>query len=355
MTLKEIAKEAGVSVSTVSRVINQENTKAASPKVQARIWEIIRRTGYSPNKTARNLKLGQSAELRDPDPKSIACVYARTHTDMSDPFFSQIVKALELEAIKSRYFIRYSFTSQDLGRPETAAQLTQFPADGIVVLGRYDQRIASLVSNLSKNVVYTGLIPMDFQFDQVVCDGSEIVYTAISYLKSLGHSVIGYIGEQDKEPRFSGYKEALSKLDLPFAQRNTANVHQTSEGGYEGMKMLARTCDDLSAILCANDRTAIGVLHALKKLNFRVPEDISVISIDDIDIAQYMSPMLTTVHIPTDELGKMAFKVLLDRVSGGHRMPLKTFLPYYIAKRDSCCPFNRDRRLFSTLRQQASP
>ena len=104
MTLKEIAKEAGVSVSTVSRVINQENTKAASPKVQARIWEIIRRTGYSPNKTARNLKLGQSAELRDPDPKSIACVYARTHTDMSDPFFSQIVKALELEAIKSRYF-----------------------------------------------------------------------------------------------------------------------------------------------------------------------------------------------------------------------------------------------------------
>lgn len=273
---------------------------------------------------------------------------------MSDPFFSQIVKALELEAIKSRYFIRYSFTSQDLGRPETAAQLTQFPADGIVVLGRYDQRIASLVSNLSKNVVYTGLIPMDFQFDQVVCDGSEIVYTAISYLKSLGHTVIGYIGEQDKEPRFSGYKEALSKLDLPFAQRNTANVHQTSEGGYEGMKMLARTCDDLSAILCANDRTAIGVLHALKKLNFRVPEDISVISIDDIDIAQYMSPMLTTVHIPTDELGKMAFKVLLDRVSGGHRMPLKTFLPYYIAKRDSCCPLNRDRRLFSTLRQQAS-
>lgn len=100
--------------------------------MQARIWEIIRRTGYSPNKTARNLKLGQSAELRDPDPKSIACVYARTHTDMSDPFFSQIVKALELEAIKSRYFIRYSFTSQDLGRPETAAQLTQFPADGIV-------------------------------------------------------------------------------------------------------------------------------------------------------------------------------------------------------------------------------
>ena len=126
MTLKEIAKEAGVSVSTVSRVINQENTKAASPKVQARIWEIIRRTGYSPNKTARNLKLGQSAELRDPDPKSIACVYARTHTDMSDPFFSQIVKALELEAIKSRYFIRYSLLPRTLADLKLLLSLPSF-------------------------------------------------------------------------------------------------------------------------------------------------------------------------------------------------------------------------------------
>ena len=100
MTLKEIAKEAGVSVSTVSRVINQENTKAASPEVQARIWEIIRRTGYSPNKTARNLKLGQSAELRDPDPKSIACVYARTHTDMSDPLFATLLLPRTLADLK---------------------------------------------------------------------------------------------------------------------------------------------------------------------------------------------------------------------------------------------------------------
>ena len=127
MTLKEIAKEAGVSVSTVSRVINQENTKAASPKVQARIWEIIRRTGYSPNKTARNLKLGQSAELRDPDPKSIACVYAITHTDMSDPFFSQIVKALELEAIKSRYFIRSLLLPRTLADLKLLLNLPSFP------------------------------------------------------------------------------------------------------------------------------------------------------------------------------------------------------------------------------------
>lgn len=350
MTLKEIAKEANVSISTVSRVINQENTKAASPEVQARIWEIVRRTGYSPNKTARNLKLGQVSETPETAPKSIACIYARTHTDKSDPFFSQISKAIELEAIKHRYFIRYSYTPQDLTLPETVSQMTHFPADGAIILGRYDQKISSFLNRYCKNVVYTGLIPMDFQFDQVVCDGSNIVYTAISYLKSLGHTQIGYIGEQYHEPRFTGYKESLDKLGLPFAQRNTVNVHQTSEGGYEGLKVLIKTCDDISAILCANDRTAIGVIHALKKNGFRIPEDISVISIDDIDIAQYMSPMLTTVHIPTSDLGKIAFKTLLDRINGGHRLPMKTFLPYYIAKRESCSTLNRSRRLFSDLR-----
>lgn len=97
MTLKEIAKEANVSISTVSRVINQENTKAASPEVQARIWEIVRRTGYSPNKTARSLKLGQTPEVPESVSKSITCIYARPHTDMSDPFFHRLPKRLNLK------------------------------------------------------------------------------------------------------------------------------------------------------------------------------------------------------------------------------------------------------------------
>lgn len=93
MTLKEIARQANVSVSTVSRVINQKNTKAASPEVQERIWEIVRKSGYTPNATARSLKLGQKAQIQNTTPKSIACIYARSNSAVSDPFFSQIAKA----------------------------------------------------------------------------------------------------------------------------------------------------------------------------------------------------------------------------------------------------------------------
>lgn len=336
MTLKEIAKEANVSISTVSRVINHKNTKAASPEVQERIWKIVRESGYTPNASARSLKLGQDVRLTENVPKSISCIFARSNTNVTDPFFSQIAKSIEQEAFKSNYFIRHSFTALDIENPEILQQLKQFPSDGAVILGRYDRQLLNFFTEYYKNVIYTGLNPMGPQYDQVVCEGSDIAITAISYLLEMGHTKIGYVGEHKNEVRFNGYKEAMAKLGLPFYQRNTANVNQTPDGGYKGANLLIKHKADITAIFCANDSTAIGVIHALKENGFRIPEDISVISVDDIDTAQYLSPMLTTVHIPMEDLGKMTAKILIDRINGGHRLPIKTVLPFYIAKRDSC-------------------
>src|SRR5699024_4499049 len=111
MTLKEIAKEANVSISTVSRVINQKNTKAASPQVQERIWEIVRKSGYTPNSSARALKLGPSAPSPETESKTIACIYARGDVAVSDLFFSHIAKSIEQEAFKSNFFMKHSFTA----------------------------------------------------------------------------------------------------------------------------------------------------------------------------------------------------------------------------------------------------
>lgn len=349
MTLKEIARQANVSVSTVSRVINQKNTKAASPEVQERIWEIVRKSGYTPNATARSLKLGQKAQIQNITPKSIACIYARSNSAVSDPFFSQIAKAIEQEAFKSNYFIRHSFTAMDIANPDIARQLSQFPVDGIVILGRYEKQLLRFFTQNYKNVIYTGLNPIGDQYDQVVCDGSDISYNALSYLVELGHTKIGYIGEQNNEVRFSGYKEALTKLGLPFLQKNTANVHLSADGGYKGANILMHNKADISAIFCANDTTAIGVIHALKEQNLRIPEDISVISVDDIETAQYLSPMLTTIHIPLEELGRVTARTLIDRINGCHRLPMRITLPFYIAKRDSCGKLSRKRKTFADL------
>ncbi len=347
MTLKEIAKEANVSISTVSRVINQKNTKAASPQVQERIWEIVRKSGYTPNSSARALKLGPSAPSPETESKTIACIYARGDVAVSDLFFSHIAKSIEQEAFKSNFFMKHSFTALDIANPEIAAKIAAVKVDGAVILGRYDKQMLRFFTEHYKHIVYAGLNPMGNKYDQVVCEGRDITFSAIDYLHELGHTKIGYIGEQNNEVRYTAFKEALGKSGLPFLQKNTANVKLSHEGGYQGAYHLMNAKSDITAIFCANDNTAIGAIKALRERGYRIPEDISIIGVDDIETAQYLSPMLTTVHIPTDDMGRTAAKVLIDRINGGHKLPMKIVLPFHIAKRDTCAKPSRHRKSFT--------
>lgn len=334
MTLKEIAREAGVSISTVSRVINQRNTKIASKEVQDRIWEIVRRTGYTPNSSARNLKLGQNAA--NPIPKSIACIFARSADTSNDPFFTEIFKAVEQEAFKKNYIVKYSFSTLDFTSP-AVSQIFHTPVDGIIILGRYSKKLLQIAAKYSKNIAYTGLNSAESNIDQVICDGWLAAKAAVEYLHSLGHTQIGYVGESRDEQRFSGFKDALLSFRLPYSPSHVATIPSLSaEGGYHGTRQILKKCPELTALFCANDLTAIGALRSLKEFGKAVPDDISVISIDDIDTSQYVSPMLTTIHIPMDELGRQVAKVLIDRIEGGHHLPMKVFLPFYISKRESC-------------------
>ncbi len=348
MTLKEIAEQANVSISTVSRVINQKKPGAASAEVSELIREIVRKSGYIPNRTAQNLKMGVTNEAQHIEPKTIAIIYARTDSLSTDFFFSHIAKAMEQELFKSNYYLKYSFTSLDFSNAQTAAQIASLSVDGVVVLGRYEKTLFKYLSEQHSNVMYVGLNPIDFKFDQVICCGGEIAKTAVNYLYSLGHTKIGYIGAQQNEIRYKGYKRALEKLDLPFRQRNAVNVRQTADGGYKAANMLMDMGSDISAVFCANDNTAIGAMRAFQERGYRIPQDISIIGVDDIETDQYLTPMLTSIHIPLEGLGKCASKILIDRLNGGHSFPMKTILPFYIAKRDSCASPSKDRKPFGT-------
>lgn len=335
MTLKEIAQEAGVSISTVSRVINQNNTKAASKEVQDRIWEIVRKTGYTPNPTAQSLQKGtNNAESRHTH--SIACIYARTQNASIEPFWDQLTRSIEQEAFRKNYILKYSFSAFDLKNPITYQTISGNKVDGVAVLGRFDKQLLTLLKQNYRHVVYVGLNNVDEKFDQVTCDGCQASIKAMEHLIQLGHTDIGYIGEKRNEDRYIGYCYALNQHKLPLKPSYVADVLLSSEGGYQGAIKLLKQTKDITAVFCANDLTAIGALRAFRDMGVSVPGNISVISIDDIDTAQYLSPMLTTVHIPLDELGQTTAKTLIDRIEGGHRLPMKICLPFYIAKRESC-------------------
>ncbi len=346
MTLKDIAKEAGVSISTVSRVINGNEHGAASKATRDRIWAVVRKNGYTPNVSAQNLK--RKTPLPDTSVKPlryIDCLQARTANPSTDPFFADLERALEQEAFNNNYVVKHTFRPIDLNSPATPLRPSGDNVCGLVIFGRYlfTKQQLQLLTRAYKNIIYVGLNTLPFKCDQVVCDGYKAGLDAISYLLELGHKKIAYIGEQNNECRFRAYKDALAYHNLPFSIRNTANVLQSTEGGHKGVQMLLKQNSDFSAVFCANDLTAIGAIKAFHEAKLHVPRDVSVISVDDIDLSQYMNPMLTTVHIPIEELGRQTARLLIDRISGGHSLPMKVELPFYIAKRDSCARYRKSR------------
>lgn len=349
MTLKGIAKEAGVSISTVSRVINKKSENAASKEVQDRIWEIVRRTGYTPNTTARDLKTGVQ-EHKKTLTRSIACLFARSGEAHSDLFFSPLARSIEQEAFKRNYVLKYSFSAIDLRHPGTFQLITDNHVDGVVVLGRCDKHTFGFLKQHFNCVALTGLNVLEAKYDQIISDGYQAGLTAMNHLTGLGHKKIGYIGETEAEDRYKGYIDALASNKLPLKKEYVANVPLSSEGGYRGVKELISRGADVSALFCSNDITAIGAMRAIQESGCRIPADLSLISIDDIDTAQYLSPMLTTIHMPVEEMGQMTAKILIDRIEGGHHLPIRLILPFYLANRESCTAYDPVQSLLNGIK-----
>ncbi|MED4224497.1 LacI family DNA-binding transcriptional regulator [Neobacillus cucumis] len=337
ITLKEIAKLAGVSITTVSRVINQSNTKAASKEVQNKIWEIVRETNYIPNTAARNLKMQNFDSSETVTSRTIGCIFARSSANDINPFFSEIARSLEQEAFKLGYILKYSISSYDINNPNTYNFLKTNNVNGIAILGRYNKELLHFVKKHYKHVIYTGLNkPIDASYDQVICDGYQAAIAAVKYLYELGHNKIGYLGEIDNEVRYQGYCHAIETLGLPLKKGNIISTSFSSEGGYNAVKDFLKNENDITALFCGNDLTAIGAIKAIKESGLKVPDDISIIGVDNIDTAQYISPMLTTVHVPVEELGRMTAKILIDRIENGKNLAMKIELPFSIVVRESC-------------------
>lgn len=334
MTLKDIAKEAGVSISTVSRVINHGGNKAASKEVQERIWALARKYNYVPNAAARKLKTGDNAAAPSTS-RQLACIFARVSDPASDQFFSSLAGSVEREAFRQNYILKHSFTSFDLNKPETYRLLSDSNVAGAVVLGRCDKPMIKFLRKNFNYVVYCGLNPFEANYDQIICSGYEAGKYVTEYLIGLKHKNIAYIGETQNESRYYGYLDALSEHGIALDRDYIAEALLTKEDGYRAAQKLILRQTDITAVFCCNDNTAIGVLRAFKEAGISIPGEISVISIDDIDMAQYVTPMLTTLHIPTDEMGRHAAKMLIDRINGGHTLPIKIDLPFHLTRRES--------------------
>ncbi len=246
------------------------------------------------------------------------------------------MRGIEKEALRHGYTVRYIYSYQDIQDPDIRRQIRETRVEGVVILGRPDSKMRTFLKENYNRSIYTGLNNIESEFDQVICNAYLASKTAVSYLAELGHKHIAYLGERKNEIRYRGYWDAISQLALPLDRNLIIDTPLSIEGGYQATRKLLSSIHSVTALFCANDLTAIGAIKAAKEIDRKIPEELSVIGIDDIETGQYTSPMLTTIHVPMEDLGTMAAKLLIDRIETGRRIPMKVELPFRLIRRESC-------------------
>ncbi len=331
MSLKQIAEMVGTSPSTVSRVLNQTSPGCASKELQERIWQAAQEIGYRPNEAARALRTSGAAKA-ERTPLRISVLMARFREVEADPFFEDLLLCLKTELYRQGALLdRVIYTEDEL---DTALS----DSNGVIVLGRCSRALLDQMKQKSWNIVGLWRNPMDFNVDEVVCDGKKAAELAVNYLISLGHRSIAYIGDCSFESRYVGYCNTLIQHDIPMNYRLVKPTDQTFAQGRRAITELLEGDNTFSAVFCANDITAASVLEALSEKKQRTKRRISVISIDDIEGIWDRKPYLTTVHIPRQEMAHMAVQLLLDRIRRQHKEPVRIEFPCKIVERDSCYP-----------------
>lgn len=326
-TVARVARHAGVSVASVSRVLNG---LPARPETREAVERAVAELGYRPNAFARGLKIRRSHQL------------ALAVADVGNPVYVEMMRAIEDEARARGYRLLVSSTG---GRTDdTLALLDSLEngyADGLVLSPvRVEPRLLEALSRLSYPVVVIGTIPKELQIDNVRANSAGGVRIALEHLHADGRHRIGFVnGPSDTVPgsarlrAFERTGRALG-LDPDEALRVEAGDFTLAEGRKAAERLLARSVPD--AILGGNDLLAIACMEVLAERGLRVPTDVAVVGMDDTELAGVTSPALTSVGLGAHERGRTAARLLLDRIEDPDRDPQRvTVQPRMTIRRSS--------------------
>ena len=325
-TMRDVAKATGFSVNTVSRALSDKPD--VNEETRKTIVEAATKMGYRPNKLARS--------LRSKKTHTIGVIVA----DIANPYFGALVKGVEKEARKRHYSVILLNTDEDYERESEAIQVVlEERVDGIIISPT--QKETGTVKNLLQlgiPFVLFGRRFSDLETNYVVTDDVHGGFLATEHLISLGHRRIGMINGpihiSSAKERFQGYREALGRYGLKQDQSLVTAGAVTMEDGYEVAESLLNKNPRPTAIFAFSDFVSFGVMKAIRKVGLKVPEDISVVGYDDNQFASCSETPLTTIHIPKEELGINAAKVLKEQFDANQPIK-KVELPVDLIVRQS--------------------
>lgn len=335
--IHDVAKEAGVSISTVSRVI--QGASNVLPETRARIEEAIQKLDYHPNRLAQQFRTQQT--------KTILVIVP----EIGNTFFAEILSGIEDIAEKNHYTI---LLVDSHGKPEVETKcydmLSQKLVDGIITfsVGIPKDELRQLATQYP--IVIGIRYFADNTLANVTIDNIKAVKDITSYMLNLGHKKICYLAGPADVPiyqdRVNGYLEALKERGLRVDRNLIVNCAPSVQGGYDAISALLRVGDHkFSAVVAGGDTMAIGAIRALTDCGRRVPQDVAVSGFDDVELAALLSPALTTVRQPKHQIGMRTAEKLLDLIAGKTQAACRDVLNYELVIRESSGGFVGNREL----------
>lgn len=322
MSIKEVARRTGLSTATVSRAINQ--SALVRPRTAEKVRRVVRELGYYPNTQARALALGKSR------------IFGLIISDIVNPFFPEVVKSFEFAAIHSGYEVIVANTDYSSERMGVCVRrMIERQVDGVAILtSEIDPRLLSELSDRRLPIVFLDVGKPGPLISNISVDYSKGIAEAVRHIVSLGHQRIGFISGpgtlKSALTRRAAFMQCMSNSGIDGRGRIIVEGNHKVDGGQIAMTHLLASPNRPTAVLTSNDLTAIGALGAIHRSGLRVPDDISIIGFDDIELSQFTQPPLTTIRLSRDEVGRKAFDALYRAVEGsrheGHNIKVGTRL-----------------------------
>jgi LacI family transcriptional regulator len=316
VSIRDVARRAGVSIATVSRAVNRIPT--VDPALAERVWRAIGELGYLPNTQARALVSGRSKVL------------GLIVSEITNPFFPELVQEFENVAVAQGYEVMIGSTNYQAERTELLIQrMLQRNVDGVAVMtfGIEEDLVQKLVER-EFPLVFVDAGPDLPNIRVLKVNYGEGIRQAVQHLAALGHRKIAFITGplrlRSAVARRDAFLKAMAELGLTVPGEHLSEGDHTMEGGIAAMEKLIVLTELPTAVLCSNDMTAIGALHALYRTTHKVPEDVSVVGFDDIHLAQFMLPPLTTVQMACSDLAAAAVEALRAGIEQDHPKAAKT-------------------------------
>lgn len=339
ITIKDVAKEAGVSIAAVSYVLNGKFNKVSEDTINA-VNEAVKQLNYVPDYSARSLVKNKSM--------LIGVIIPQTEDNneiaIANPFYSDVLGGIEAKARENGYHIILSRVEKGRGCFDMSMQRN---LDGAIILGAYEEDYFNELDNIKMPVVFLDSYVNNENFYMIGIDDLYGGYIATKHLIAKGHEHIAIIAGAVKkqgvmEKRLLGYKKALDEAGIPFRQEYVYSNAVSYDYGVEAGEKIVESKKPITAVFAAADIIAFGAINGMQAHGKQVPKDYSIIGFDDLSITKMFTPPLTTVKQDIAQKGMVAAELLIDILEGGNTKGIKEMmLSLNIVERDTVCELKR--------------